>query len=953
MYCETNSSKIVSFVIWLLFKRKTLSIRPAHLLCHGLQQPVPTGIEGPDITTASSIPGVFSVSPNDNVAFLKGQPWNDLLAHLKTGGDHIMINLLLDCGVFVPVDAKGGNYLQVSGAPIFMVNSQFHISGGAAKGKTHPSAVSGPFNTPSSIRFVRSRMFYARCTLNSAGGVRFGLRHIHVFNRYPNASDASQTAHVMKYMFPRQHGLHNAFTSRVDPKETAMPFKDYTLREHEIKRWEMNQPFKPKTGDKPPTPKLPKRLRGSCFDIVRQVRKRHRKCSYVELLRHYCPAPLSDGSSKMINQAGDGDIVESATPAAHVSAFCRSVMRTVFPRSFFGDPGTDAAAHNETHVNVFVDNFISLRKFESLALHDLLEGLKVSSIPWLRSPKSKATERIAKSDFEARKSLLAEAMYFLIDGYLIPLIRSNFHVTESNNHRNRLFYFRHDIWRAISEPAMLELKSNLFEELLPDTAKSGTLTRRTATTAELRTMSQTKSMLCYSQIRLLPKSSGFRMITNLRRRMPIRQGGRLVLGKSINSFLTPAFNVMNYEKASQSVRLGASLFSVNDIFTRLKEFKSQLQDENLFGRPLYFAKVDVKSCFDTIPQDKAMQLIESLLSSEEYSVGKYAELKAADSHAYDSHGRSSAQGDSAHTKPRAKFASYGKAAEGAPDFKAIVASDLAATKRNTVFTRAGAPVIENRLRTLAVLREHITRNVVKIGKKRYRQKTGIPQGSVVSALLCNFFYGKFEHDRLAWLTGRSDTLLMRLIDDFLVVGTEKNAVERFVSEMHCGDADFGVQVKQEKTLMNFEMQPDEGAAGGKVWKEHAFPYCGLSIDSRSLGVRKDYENKGSKGKMKARAQSQSTYLQRQLCTILSQWSTRSSWGVHSIVNVSSTWTITLYSGPFHGLTDRLSQRVEDPAAYYAARHILQFLTNSTFESLSGILIRCEQVLCICHEPPGF
>ena len=45
---------------------------------------------------------------------------------------------------------------------------------------------------------------------------------------------------------------------------------------------------------------------------------------------------------------------------------------------------------------------------------------------------------------------------------------------------------------------------------------------------------------------------------------------------------------------------------------------------------------------------------------------------------------------------------------------------------------------------IALLEEHITENIVKIGSGYYRQTIGIPQGSVLSAILCSFFYGDLE-----------------------------------------------------------------------------------------------------------------------------------------------------------------------------------------------------------------
>jgi len=40
----------------------------------------------------------------------------------------------------------------------------------------------------------------------------------------------------------------------------------------------------------------------------------------------------------------------------------------------------------------------------------------------------------------------------------------------------------------------------------------------------------------------------------------------------------------------------------------------------------------------------------------------------------------------------------------------------------------------------ATLFEHLHRNVVRLGRTFYLQRTGIPQGSVLSTLLCCLFY---------------------------------------------------------------------------------------------------------------------------------------------------------------------------------------------------------------------
>jgi hypothetical protein len=99
----------------------------------------------------------------------------------------------------------------------------------------------------------------------------------------------------MRYIFPRQYRLHNAFTSQIDIRETAMPFKDYTLRECEISSAMFREIAKKSAQTEAQTrwrSFIPKRLRGSVVALVNRMRKLNRRCSYVELLRHYCPVKV-------------------------------------------------------------------------------------------------------------------------------------------------------------------------------------------------------------------------------------------------------------------------------------------------------------------------------------------------------------------------------------------------------------------------------------------------------------------------------------------------------------------------------------------------------------------------------------------------------------------------------------------------------------------------------------
>ncbi|KAL6709686.1 Telomerase reverse transcriptase [Coniothyrium glycines] len=820
-------SEIVDFVVWRLFRRAS-NHRPTHLLCHGFQRSAhgrhPKG-EGDAVT--SSIPGLLERHPNEYVRAFKGPLWCRLHALLGQGGDRIMMDMLMDCAVFMPIEGDRDNYIQLCGLPISDVTAT-HAPQNSTTGKetvpavkSKPVALHSALRTPGAITFVRSRVLYAKAALNAKGGIRFGMRHIHVLNRFPDRGSKKQTVHVMRHIFPRQYGLHNVFTSAVDHEETSMPFKDYTLREQEIHRSMCRE-----LGEKATNAEIverwhnrvPRRLRGKAVALVEKMRILNQRCSYSELLRHYCPVeglPLSSGpewkNNPLFQNTDQLCFTDMACPTAHVSAFCRAVVRKVMPQQFWGG---DSNKHNLLH---WIDQFVHLRKFESLTLHQVTQGIQITQVTWLHLPGIDETNKLSRTDLTKRQEIFLEFVYWLFDSFLIPLIRSNFHVTESNVHKHKLFYFRHDVWRMLSEPALTRLKSSMFEEMPLEQ------TRRLLTSRQLG----------FSKIRLLPKSHGFRTIMNLKRRQQIMRNGVLSLGRSINSIMTPVFNAITYEKVLQPGRFGGSLFSVEDMVPKLVAFKQSLSKQGLDEKPLYFAKVDVQSCFDTIPQSRVLDMTRELMSMETYRSGKHVEVSSIGA-------LQRLDGQYNDPLPRKRYVTHSGVATETKSFPQLVQNHYVGTKSHTVFVNTNMQRSETKHDLMQLLREHVQRNLVQIGKGFYRQKTGIPQGSVLSSILCNFFYAELERDVLDFVQ-EEDCLLLRLLDDFLLITTNYSRAERFVHVMHRGHADYGVVIRSSKSLANFDVCTENGDRIAQSGPDDRFPYCGIHINTRTLEISKKCE----------------------------------------------------------------------------------------------------------------
>ena len=218
---------------------------------------------------------------------------------------------------------------------------------------------------------------------------------------------------------------------------------------------------------------------------------------------------------------------DHASSVGEVSAFVHAVIKRVIPTQFFG--GFD----NQKVIMRHIDCFLRLRRFEALSLHDIFQGLKVicllvtyvshvtdyvvkiKDFIWLIPHGMDCKLKISQTDKNKRTELLAEFLYWLFDCFIIPLISAHFYVTEASiSNSQKVYYFRHDLWRKISEPTLQELKLVMFEEV------------------PARHMQQPRK-LGYSGLRLLPKDTGFRPIMNL--------GKKLKVPVSIINILFPIF----------------------------------------------------------------------------------------------------------------------------------------------------------------------------------------------------------------------------------------------------------------------------------------------------------------------------------------------------------------------------------------------------------------------------
>jgi len=88
--------------------------------------------------------------------------------------------------------------------------------------------------------------------------------------------------------------------------------------------------------------------------------------------------PMTNPSESKTLPTRKPSLMDYATPTVNVSAFCRSVLSILIPNEFWGEG--DTQIHNKGLFMKVVDRFIMLRRFETVSLHDAVQGMKVCDI---------------------------------------------------------------------------------------------------------------------------------------------------------------------------------------------------------------------------------------------------------------------------------------------------------------------------------------------------------------------------------------------------------------------------------------------------------------------------------------------------------------------------------------------------------------------------------------------
>ncbi|ETV92612.1 hypothetical protein H310_13066 [Aphanomyces invadans] len=404
-------------------------------------------------------------------------------------------------------------------------------------------------------------------------------------------------------------------------------------------------------------------------------------------------------------------------------------------------------------------------------LNGAVNAMAVTRIPWMQLH---ARSKCVPTEATKRKRMLLLIVSWIWSDLIDPMLRNYFYMTTTEGHFNHVVYYRHSVWTAIAGLGKVELAHGHLQPV--------------ATVPKSKTI---------STIRFQPKPHGVRPIVNLSRKP---HGG-----VSINRTLRLVHHVLRHECTMAT--LGATVANMNDIRAKLDLFRARWAAAN--NPPLYFVTVDIARCFDTIRSRRLLKMLPRLLTQDRYMVRRHYLVQ------------------STKAGVRYKTCTAVLVPSELTRFEQLAAS---AASKHSVHIDGVVYDYVHRRDLLKLVEDHLCANYVSIESDLFLQKEGIPQGSVLSSLLCNIYYADFEKNvlrpRIPVVAGQD--LLLRYTDDFLLLTSNRQNAIKFEAIMHRGTKKYGCHVNPRKTQTNLHDA------------SQVLHWCGLTIDPATLAVHSNY-----------------------------------------------------------------------------------------------------------------
>ena len=181
---------------------------------------------------------------------------------------------------------------------------------------------------------------------------------------------------------------------------------------------------------------------------------------------------------------------------------------------------------------------------------------------------------------------------------------------------------------------------------------------------------------------------------------------------SINNELRSLHLALQYESSLSPQVLGVTVSTQDQIYEKWRDFAVNCKSTPDGCIPkLYALSLDIKRCFDTLPQDRILRLTEDILKEDSYVIKKFVKIKKI--HDFFT---------------RNKFVSIATNGFDCTNFVAFIRKEMESGRivgRNVVFVDKVFYRAESRDQLLAMATKHIKHSVGYNGDRYFLQSTGI------------------------------------------------------------------------------------------------------------------------------------------------------------------------------------------------------------------------------------
>ncbi|KAF6017124.1 EST2 [Bugula neritina] len=426
---------------------------------------------------------------------------------------------------------------------------------------------------------------------------------------------------------------------------------------------------------------------------------------------------------------------------------------------------------------IFTSNLYTIHKLSLLT-----QDIKLSGCQWLYT--------FTAHSANDRKKHLSYLLEWLTTT-ICYVIKYFFYVTESRVYRKRCLFFRRIYWETKVEQT--------FESYIDSKMLRHVTTDRKANT----------------HLRFLPDTNKLRpILSSIKKEMTTL---KLYLLHDTLSCL----KVVRSDPAT-------GLAKCTDFITHLRRFNRTKTS----GR-YYFAKADVTKCYDSIDRKLLMKILKTRFL--QMNIDKFICKRIAVV-------RNNSE------KPLVSYFTHvdvhlcgGRLST--PSLQ-DACSDYLQKKglSSVVFVPVKNRVLSS-VQVLEIIESHLNEILIEVrtsqeSNHKFAMVDGIPQGSVVSSVLCDIYYGAMEMQYLVHNLQGVDYLLLRNLDDYLLLTRSESSARTFLQTLMLPElsARFSCVVKLEKTLTNISQLANQPCDKFPRSDEDQIQWCQFVINLDCLSI---------------------------------------------------------------------------------------------------------------------